>query len=829
MLMEIEELHKKIAELESEKAKLDENLRASEKRFTEIFRASSNPMAFTTIKEGKVVDQNEAMTRSSGFERRALRQSEEKYRSLIENSIQGLAIIQNSRFVFCNNAFAEMLGYSVEELLALSSKEIGAMVHPDDRAYVRQRYRAQLAGGAVPSRYEHRALKKDGTERWLEAHATVIRYNGERAMQTAYVDITEHKKAENALRRSEERFRQIAETIDEVFWICDLDKKAFEYLSPAFDRIFGYPRELFYDGRKPLGETVHPDDRERFISTFAVMKDGKPLDYEHRIVRPDNSVRYLWIRGFPVPDETGQIRRYAGVTQDVTAWRTAQEDLKQSREYLNEIINCIGDPIFVKDDQHRLVLVNDAFCTFASVPREELLGKADSELLPKHAADYIWKMEEAVLQTGKQSETEDNLVNRRGKKRVVMVKKAQLTDRKGRKQIVGVIRDITEHKRLEAQFMQSQKMEAVGVLAGGIAHDFNNLISVIKGYTEILLENLPEDDPNRADLKQIEEASHRAVSLTTQLLAFSRKQTLQPEVLSLNKIVSEMGVMLRRLIGEDIELVTMAEPDLGLISADPGQIQQIIMNIAVNARDAMPDGGRFTIETSNATLDEEYAREHPTLKPGPYVMMAISDNGAGMDAATQARIFEPFFTTKVKGKGTGLGLSTVYGIVKQSNGFVWVYSEPGKGTTFKIYFPQLEGTGAAAPAQGRSEAVMPAGETVLIAEDESSVRALAARALREHGYTVLEAPDGMEALQVARERSGNIDLVLTDVIMPKISGTELVSQIQAMKPGVKALYLSGFTDGAVVHHGLLDSKMAFLQKPFTVENLTRKVREVIES
>jgi two-component system cell cycle sensor histidine kinase/response regulator CckA len=908
MLMGLKGLRQRIAELESEKQKLEENLRASEERFFEIFHASSNPMSITTIKEGRIVDLNEANARFSGFERKeligrtsqeahlwpdpkqremviahleregkihnmqldlttkaggphtalfsanlitlnnepcclstlvditareretqALRQSEEKYRSLVENSIQGLAIIQKSRFVFCNNAFAEMLGYSVEELLALSSKEIGAMVHVDDRASVRDRYRARLAGQPVPSRYEHRAIKKDGTECWLEAHAAVIEYNGMPAIQTAYVDITERKKAENALRQSEERFRQIAETIDEVFWICDLDKKAFAYLSPAFERIWGYPREAFYDGPTPLLETVHPEDREKFIAAFTVMKTGQPLDYEHRIIRPDKSVRHLWIRGFPVPDEAGRIKRYAGVTQDVTAWRTAQEELKQSREYLNQIINCITDPIFVKDELHRFLLINDAFCAFSNVPKEELLGKTDSDLLPKHVADSIWKMEEVVYQTGRESETEDNLADGHGENHVVMVKKALLTDKKGGKQIVGVIRDITEHKRLEAQFMQSQKMEAVGVLAGGIAHDFNNLLSVIKGYTEIMMENLPENDPNRADLKQIDKASQRAISLTSQLLAFSRKQKLQPEVLNLNTVVAEMSTMLRRLIGEDIELIAIAQPDLGLISADPVQIQQIIMNIAANARDAMPHGGRFTIETSNVDIDEDYARGHPTINPGPYVMMAVSDNGSGMDAATRARIFEPFFTTKGKGKGTGLGLSTVYGIVKQSNGFVWVYSEPGKGTTFKIYFPRRLSATASPPAEDTSEAAIQGSQTVLIAEDESTVRALAARVLREQGYTVLEAPDGMEALRVARERSGEIDLVLTDVVMPRISGTELVSQIEAMKPGVKALYLSGYTDGAIVHHGLLDSRVAFLQKPFTVESLARKVREVIES
>jgi two-component system, cell cycle sensor histidine kinase and response regulator CckA len=756
-------------------------------------------------------------------------QSEEKYRSLVENSVQGLAIIQNSLFVFCNHAFAKMLGYSTEELLALSPKEIDAMVHTDDRAVMQERYRAWLAGEPVSSRYEYRGIRKDGTERWLETHTSLIEYSGMPALQTAHIDITDRKNAESALQESEKRFRQIAETIDEIFWITDLDKMEMIYLSPSHERITGYSREYFYNVGNALYQTVHPEDKEKFISQISIIKSGQPLDYEHRIIRPDKSIRHLWVRGFPVPDKTGAIKNYVGVTQDVTAWRATEEELRQSREYLNQIINCIKHPIWVKDEQHRFVLVNDAFCAFSNLSKEKVLGKTDSGFIPKDVSDSLWEMDEVVFQTGTDSEAEENFTDGRGESRVLITTKSLLTDRKGGKQIVGVVRDITEHKRLEAQFMQAQKMEAVGVLAGGVAHDFNNLLSVIKGYTEILMESLTEHDPMLSDLEQIEKAAQRAVSLISQLLAFSRKQLLQPEVLNLNTVVTDMSTMLRRLIGEDIELIEIVNPDLGTISADPGQVYQIIMNIAVNARDAMPQGGRFIIETANVDLDEEYCRRHPTLKAGAYVMMAISDNGIGMDPAIQARIFEPFFTTKEKGKGTGLGLSTVYGIVKQSNGSIWVYSEPGKGTTFKVYFPRLEANVVSSTTQTKSEEVIQGGETVLIAEDESSVRALVVRVLRERGYTVLEAPDGMEALQVACDYPGKIDLVLTDVIMPKLSGTELVFKLETIKPGVKALFFSGYTDSEILHRGLLDSKVAFLQKPFTVERLTRKVRDVLDS
>jgi CheY-like chemotaxis protein len=352
---------------------------------------------------------------------------------------------------------------------------------------------------------------------------------------------------------------------------------------------------------------------------------------------------------------------------------------------------------------------------------------------------------------------------------------------------------------------------------------------VINGYSELLLEGVSRDDPRRSDLEQIKQAGQRAASLTSQLLAFSRKQILHPITLNLDDVITEMSTMLRRLIGEDITLVCITHPRLGLVHADQGQIQQIIMNLVVNARDAMPQGGRLTIETANVDLDEDYVRKHAQVSAGPYVMLAISDNGIGMDSKTQARIFEPFFTTKGVSKGTGLGLSTVYGIVKQSNGFIWVYSEPGRGTTFKIYFPRAEGEIAPAATEIKSESEFRGSETVLVVEDEVAVRALACRILQDRGYSVLEAANGMEGLRIAEEHAGDISLVITDVVMPGLGGRELVSQLEAVRPGIKALYISGYTDDAIVRHGILDPDVAFLQKPFTIDGFARKVREAIGS
>jgi PAS domain S-box-containing protein len=887
--------------------------------------------------------------------------SELKYRTLVEQSLQGVVIIQDSRIVFCNNAYADIFGYSVEELLSFSPKEVVALTHPEDQAFVFGCIDGRLAGKPVPPRYEFHGVKKDGAVCWLEVFGSLIEYEGRPAVQATFLDITERRQAMTALQESEERFRLIAETIDETFWMYDAEKGT-TYISPAHERIWGCSRQHLFENPNSFYDFIHPDDRERVAANNATLVNaGQPFEHVYRIIRADGSIRHIWDRGFPIVDERGQIKRYVGAAQDITAWRSAEEALEESKDYLNRIINCTGDTIFVKDRNFRHVLVNEAMCAWTGKRREELLGKTAHELFPKTEMDPLLEQEKLVFETGKECIDVNEITDPQGNKRTLMTKKSLLSDEKGNNQIVGVVRDITELKRadealreseesyrtaiehcndgvaiaresinlfvnqkyvemfgydrpeemvgkrasiiahpdeikrmedmmvrrqrgesipsryelkgirkdgetfdieisatqtiyrgesvslafvrditepkhmekererLQEQVRQSQKLEAIGLLAGGVAHDFNNLLTVIKGYTDLAMEDLSPDDPRRQDLEQVKKAGQQATSLTSQLLAFGRKQILQPETLNLNEMVAEMSTMLRRLIGEDIDLVAIARPDLELIHADPGQVQQIIMNLAVNARDAMPQGGKLTIETANVDLDEAYVRGHPPVEKGPYVMLAISDNGIGMDSATQARIFEPFFTTKGQGKGTGLGLSTVYGIVKQSNGFIWVYSEPGKGTTFKIYFPRVEGKSAKIPTENKSESGFWGSETVLVVEDEESVRALACRILSGRGYNILEAPNGKEALRMVREYPGKIHLVLTDVVMPGMSGKELVSQLEALRPGIKALYISGYTDNAIVHHGTLDSAVAFLQKPFAVGSLAGKVREVIDS
>jgi len=392
----------------------------------------------------------------------------------------------------------------------------------------------------------------------------------------------------------------------------------------------------------------------------------------------------------------------------------------------------------------------------------------------------------------------------------------------------GTQRDVTDQRHLEEQFRQSQKMEAVGQLAGGIAHDFNNLLTAILGNTQLLLRDLPPGDSKRGDVEEIRKASERAASLTRQLLAYSRRQMLQPEILDLNFVVGEMDKMLRRLIGEHIALATVLAADLERVRADPNQIEQVIVNLAVNARDAMPDGGKLTIETANVDLDEAYAQTHLGSVAGPYVMLAVTDSGVGMDATVRAHLFEPFFTTKEVGRGTGLGLATVYGIVKQSGGYISVYSEVGRGSSFKIYLPRIATT-ADTPASPQRSGPARGTETVLVVEDEPAVLTLSRRALESQGYVVLAASDATAALRVVERHGGTIHMLVTDVVMPGLSGRELADQLAAQRPGIRVLYMSGYPGDAVVQHGGLPSGSAFLQKPFSPDSLARKVRDVLDA
>jgi signal transduction histidine kinase/CheY-like chemotaxis protein len=421
---------------------------------------------------------------------------------------------------------------------------------------------------------------------------------------------------------------------------------------------------------------------------------------------------------------------------------------------------------------------------------------------------------------------EKQFIRRDGSRVPILIGPATFED--NREEGFCFVLDLTERKKLEEQFLHAQKIEAVGRLAGGVAHDFNNLLSVILSYATMAIDDLKPGDPLRNDLLEVTKAGDRATALTRQLLAFSRQQVLQPRVIDVGEILTSMQRMLHRLLGEDIDLAVLPAPGLGRVLADPGQIEQVVMNLAVNARDAMPEGGKLTIELDNVELDSTYVSGHLGAVAGSFVMVAVSDTGVGMDAATRARAFEPFFTTKPVGKGTGLGLATVFGIVQQSGGHVGVYSEPGRGTTFKIYLPRTDRPATAAGVV-RQRGDLRGTETILLVEDEEPVRAVACAILRRHGYDVLEASNGGEALLISQDFPTRIHLLLTDVVMPRLSGRRLAEQLGPMRPGMKVLYASGYTDDAIVRHGVLEAGVPFIQKPFTPEGLLRRVRDVLDA
>jgi two-component system, cell cycle sensor histidine kinase and response regulator CckA len=609
------------------------------------------------------------------------------------------------------------------------------------------------------------------------------------------------------LAEAETRYRELFEEVPSGLFRCTVDGRLLD-ANATLVALLGYPdRDALLAVPAP-SRWVDPERRR--VWTTRLEQEDVVRDFEHQVRRGDGRVIWARTTARAVRDPNGNLRWLEGSVEDITGQKQARDAVEKlaafSRSNPNPVVEFSADG--------RLTYVNDAARALAAT----VGGEGPEAILPETVVSII---EECLASGNPRLGVETQVGERTLTWSIIPVA--------GGRVALGYAFDISERVHLERQLRQAQKMEAVGRLAGGVAHDFNNLLTVITGYCELLLNRVDADDPLRHEVDEIKKAGERAASLTRQLLAFSRRQVLQPRVLDLNVVVAEMEKMLRRVIGEDIELSTHAAGDLGRVKADPGQIEQVILNLAVNARDAMPSGGRLTLQTDNVTLDETEARRRMGAVPGRYVMLVISDTGKGMDAETQAHLFEPFYTTKEQGKGTGLGLAMVYGIIRQSGGNIWVSSEVDKGTTFKIYLPYVQQPAdAMRPAGARTRA--PGGtETILVVEDEEVVRVLVRDILRRHGYTVVEAPDGPHARLMSMDHLGPIHLLLTDIVMPRMGGRELASILAPSRPEMRILYMSGYTDDEIVHHGVKDDGAPFLQKPFTPDALAFKVREVLDA
>lgn len=632
----------------------------------------------------------------------------------------------------------------------------------------------------------------------------------------------ERAKVEATIRERDERFRQLADNMREVFFVVDAFFRETLYVSPGYEQVWGTPCQALYDRPAGFLDSVLPEDVDIVRENIAHVQNGEDAgEIEFRITRPDGERRWILTHAMPVRDANGNVYRIAGVAMDVTDRRRATEALQESETRYRLLSETSFDGIVISENG----IILEANTGFARIHRrdlETLIGQPIVDLVVDESRDEV----RGRLLQREPGRYEFTSTRSDGKKLRLEATFDTFTIG-GRTKRITAVRDLTDKHALERQYLQAQKMEAIGRLAGGVAHDFNNLLTVISSYASLVIDEETLTDAIRDDISQIEKASAAAATLTRQLLAFSRQQVTLPVSLDLNDVVRDAQKILRRVIGEDVSLVAKLDENLGRALADFGQIEQVIMNLAVNARDAMPRGGKLTIETSNAVLAESCKRDGFAASAGPYVVLAIGDTGTGMDDETKLRIFEPFFTTKESGKGTGLGLSMVFGIVQQSGGYVDVESAIGHGATFRIYLPRVD-----APAEAPSPVAVGESargtETVLLVEDVSALREIVRRVLVEKGYTVLDAVDGPAALLLAEKFKNSIHLLITDVVLPGMSGHELARALQPARPGLKVLFTSGYTDDAVLRRGVFERDVAFLQKPFTPEVLTRRVRDVLD-
>lgn len=730
------------------------------------------------------------------------------------------------RFLAANQAALEAYGYTLEEFLSLTLLDIRP---PEDAPLLCEAVVEIGTGKPGLSRWRHR--RRDGTLFPVEVRSRDIDYSPLRARMIVAEDLTERVQAEERIAEAHRLLEEAQKVAHLGSWSLDPDQKL-NWSKEAY-RIFGLPDGTPIDAAGFFA-LVHPDDRQSLHAPGQALRErDEPYSVVHRIVRPDGSERWVHELAHAERDSDGNVLRLLGTVQDVTEQRRAELEREEARAQVrreqherDRFFSLSRDFFCVVNVQGCFVRVNPAFLALG-YPEQQLLGKPFIDFVHPDDVEPSLKMMAEVV-SGASITHFENRYRRRDGGLIWLAWSASPNAEEG--VVYASARDVTGQRALEQQLRQSQKMEAVGRLAGGVAHDFNNMLTVIIGVTEGLALGLPAESPMREELLDASRAGHRAAALTKQLLAFSRKQRLQPRVLDLNEQLRASAKMLRRVIGEDIELVLALEERDLFVRADPGQLEQVLLNLAVNSRDAMPGGGRLTISSSRTRFDpaEEKAR---SLPPGPCACIAVTDTGMGMESATLEHLFEPFFTTKEPGKGTGLGLSTVYGVVRQSGGQIWATSTKGSGTTFQIALPLSAQQPAAAASllQPRQPAARGGTETILLVEDEPLVRQLIRRALLSHGYHVLEATDGTDALKVFAGHLAAIHLLLTDVVMPGLNGRMLAARLLAEQPLLPVIFMSGYAEELTLDQRVLGAKQWFVDKPVAPEALARKIREVLDS
>ncbi len=755
----------------------------------------------------------------------ALKESEEKFRSVVEHAQESIVVLLEGKIIFSNPKTREILGCSAKELAERSFLDF---IHPDDRDWLFEQYLKKIAGETLPIDQQYRILDVVGRTRWVQSRSKLIQWEHRPALLTSLFDVTEMKHTEQQLQEREKQFREIFEGSRDGFVMVNTDQHIIN-ANPAFCKMLGYTFDelLEIENFYQITPKRWQPWEEKEIWRKHLLQKGYSGIYEKEYIRRDGKVIPVELQSYAVFDAEGTVLYLWGVARDITERRKAEEALRESEGRLQGIFQASPDPLVVYDAAGCTQYVNPAFTDVFGWTLEELLG----DRIPFIPEDCVMETSatfEAMIRSGKTGQMQTKRLTKHGGSIEVLISAAMIPGPEGEPAgLVVNLTDMREQRELESRFQQAQKMESVGRLAGGVAHDFNNMLGAISGHAELALIQTDKSNPVYTDLQEIVKAARRSADLTRQLLAFARRQPAEPKVLDLNAAVSGMLKMLQRLIGEEIELVWKPGEEVWKIRMDPAQVDQILANLCVNARDAIPGVGTIVMETRNVILDESYCLGHPGFQPGQYAMLSVSDTGTGMDREVLDKIFEPFFTTKKMGEGTGLGLATVYGIVKQNSAFINAYSEPGQGTTFTIYFPGLNQD---LDARHQPDAVAPGrgSEIVLMVEDDASILSVSRQMLEKFGYSVLTALTPSEALQQAKHQSEPIQLLLTDVVLSEMNGKELGERLKQSSPDLKILYMSGYSPDVIMHRGILEKDVNFIQKPFSLNDLAGKVREVLD-